>query len=412
MCTTRNTPISRFAQAVALAVALTAAPALWAQDTTTRRGGQVPGTTPTSIDPRVPTPAPTNPPPTTNPTATPAVPQAAAQGLADTAFVRQVRADNLLEIRLGSLAQRRSTNAAVKQFAQRMVTDHTTMGNEWTSLANQTHLGTTFALDATQQQVVSQLSSVPAADFDRQYMTTMVQNHQGLLSTLQQVGPTAQTPAVRQLAAQGVPIAQQHLTLAQQVATQVGASVATNPAGLPQRTATGQVVTTAGAKNANTGRADAPYVQELWRAHEMQVELAQLAEQRARDSKVKDFASNMRTDFKDYLDRWSDLASKNGMTLPNHIGNLHQDKVDRLKKASKNEVDRVYLDIVKETVGGLVPYYQKEGHQVQSSAVRNLVNQELPILQRHLSRAETLDRQVTASANSNRKDKDKDKDKR
>ena len=66
-------------------------------------------------------------------------------------------------------------------------------------------------------------------------------------------------------------------------------------------------------------------------------------------AKVKDFANNVLKGFREYRDRWSDLAKKNSMTLPSHIGNLHQDKVDRLNKASKNEADRVYLDIVKET---------------------------------------------------------------
>jgi hypothetical protein len=60
----------------------------------------------------------------------------------------------------------------------------------------------------------------------------------------------------------------------------------------------------------------------------------------------------------------------------------------------------------------MVPYYQKEGRDAKAADVRNLVNQELPIIRQHLDRAETLDRQVTtASAKVNDKDKDKDKDK-
>ena len=401
MRTNNDISTSRFAPAVALAVALAAAPAVWAQtpaqDSAAHRTWNIPGRVPTTTTPTTTTPT------TTNPTATTATTQ-------DTSFVRELRTNNLLEIRLGSLAARRSTNSAVKQFAQRMVTDHTAMGNEWTSLANRLRLSTTSALDVNQQQVVSRLSAVPAADFDREYMSTSVQFHQNVIGLFQNGGPSAQSPEVRQLAAKGLPVLEQHLTMAQQVASQVGASVATNTTGLPETTSTGQV-----AKNNNrnnNARSDQAYVQELWRGHTMQVQLAQLAQDKARDSKVKDFASNMRKDFQDYLDRWSNLAQKNGITLPNHIGNLHQDKVDRLKKASGKEVDRVYLDIVKETVGSMVPYYQKEGRDAQSSAVRNLVNQELPIIRQHLERAETLDRQVTtASAKVNDKDKDKDKNK-
>jgi putative membrane protein len=406
MRTTHAIPTSRFAPAVALAMAFVAAPTLRAQDTT-RHGGQVPGSTPTSIDPRVPTrttPTPTaTTPTTTNPTAA----TTASQDIADTSFVRELRTNNLLEIRMGSVAARRSTNAAVKQFAQRMVTDHTTMGNEWTSLASRLGLGTTSALDVNQQQVVSQLSSVPAAQFDQQYMSTAVQMHQNVIGLLQSKGASAQNVEVRQLAAKGLPIVEQHLTMAQQVASQIGASVASTS---PATSSNGQ-----SANNNNKGnnaRADQAYVQELWRGHTMQVQLAQLAQDKARDPKVKDFASTMRKDFQDYLDRWTSLAQRNNITLPNHIGNLHQDKVDRLKKASGKDVDRVYLDIVKETVGSMVPYYQKEGRDAQASDIRNLVNQELPTIRQRLDRAETLDRQVTtANAKVNDKDKDKDKNK-
>ena len=126
---------------------------------------------------------------------------------------------------------------------------------------------------------------------------------------------------------------------------------------------------------------------------------------------MKDFAGNVRNDFKDYGDRWHNIASNNKLTVPAHLGHLHQDKVDRLKSASGSQVDRVYLDIVRETVGSMVPYYQKEGRQSQSGQVRNLAENELPMLQRHLSRSEDLSHQTTANASDQDKDKDKDKDK-
>jgi putative membrane protein len=408
MRTTPGISPSRFAPAVALAVALTAAPSVWAQttqDSAAHRTWNIPGRVPTTTTPTTTTPTTT--PTTTTPATTPTT---AVQGVADTAFVREVRTDNLLEIRLGALAAKRSTNAAVKQFAQRMVSDHTAMGNEWTSLASRLRLGTTSALNAGQQQLLSRLSTISAADFDREYMSYAVQDHQTNIATFQRLGPSAQSLELRQLAAKGLPVLEQHLAMAQQVASQVGAEVATTTNGLPENTSTGQ--TANNNKNNSNARSDQAYVQELWRGHEMQVQLAQLAQNKARDSKVKDFANNMRKDFQDYLDRWTNVAQKNNITLPNHIGNLHQDKVDRLKKASGKDVDRVYLDIVKETVGSMVPYYQKEGRDAQSSAVRNLVNQELPIIRQHLDRAETLDRQVTtASAKVNDKDKNKDKNK-
>jgi putative membrane protein len=389
MRTTGFISINRFAPAAALAAALAAAPAATAQtreDSAAHPQWAIPGRG------KVPTTA------TTTPTT------ASTVGVADTAFVREARVDNLFETRLGGLALQRASNSAVKQFAQQMVTDHTRMGNEWASLAARSGMRITPALDATQQQTISRLTSLTGADFDRQYMGTMVQDHQLAVSTFQSLGPSAQSADVRQLAANGLPALQQHLTMAQQVANQVGAAVATTTTGLPAPNQPGGVATNNRADR-NGVRGDQYYVQEVWQGHEMQVELAQLAKDKAKDSKVKQFAENMLDDFTKFRDRWADLAAKNGMTVPAHIGRLHKEKVDRLKQAGRGQFDRVYLDIVQENLASVVPYFQKEGRQAQSSQIRNLVNDELPKIQDHLSRAQNLEGQVQASGKSLKKDK-------
>jgi putative membrane protein len=376
-----------------LVAALAAVPAVTAQtaqDSAAHRTWNVPGRG------KVPVP-------TTTPTTTPTtVPPTGTTALADTAFVREVRTDNMLESHLGTLAASRSSNSAVKQFAQQMVTDHTRMGNEWASLASRNRFPATAALDATQRQLVSRLTSLSGADFDREYMSTMVQDHQANVSTLQRLGPSAQSLDVRQLAASNLTTLQQHLTMAQQVANQVGA-VATTTTGVPARGQPGRV-----AGNDKTGvRADQEYVAEVWQGHDMEVQLAELAQQRAKDPKVKQFADNVLKDFKDYRERWADLASRNGMSAPEHLGHLHKDKVDRLKNASRAQFDRVYLDIVRENLASMVPYFQKEGRQAKTSQVRDLVSKELPTIQQHLNRAETLDRQSQANGKVPEKKKDK-----
>jgi putative membrane protein len=53
--------------------------------------------------------------------------QSRADFNADMPFVREAASANIMEIRLGQLAQTKGTNLAVKQFGQRMVTDHTSL---------------------------------------------------------------------------------------------------------------------------------------------------------------------------------------------------------------------------------------------------------------------------------------------
>jgi putative membrane protein len=377
-----------------MTVALAAAPmvvlhAQTPQDSVLHRTFGLPARTP-------PAGAPTTSAPTTSA-------QARTLAVADTAFVRDARAGNLLEVRLGTLAAQKTSNAAVKQFAERMVTDHTTMGNQWAGLIANDRLPVKVGLDAAQQQSVSRLESLPVAEFDRAYMNTMVQDHQQDVATFQRLGLTAQSADVRQLATSGLATIQQHLSMARQVASQVrSTAVVTNPA--PAAPAPGGNVVTRQGGVSKELRGDEQYVNDVSEDHIMEVRLAEMARRKAKDPKVKQFAERMFTDFTKWQDRWTDLATASGTPNP-HLGQWHHEQVDRLDKAPGGRFDRVYLNIVTEHLESMVPSFQKEGRAAHSAKVRNLVDDELPSLQDHLARAEGLSREFHAEAKGSRRDR-------
>jgi putative membrane protein len=324
--------------------------------------------------------------------------KATGQVVADSGDIREAASLNQAEVRLGTLAEQRSSNTAVKQFAQQMVASHSSMGQQWTSLAAQSGLPTSVPLNSIQQQSADQLSKLSGADFDRAYMNAMVADHEQAAGTLQRIGTYAQSAEVKRLAASGVSATQQHLSLARQVASQVGAptAVATSSPALPTSP------TNAGAGRrtvADKGdQADGHYAQELAYGHIMEVRLAQLAQKRAKNKDVKQFADRMADDFGKWRDRWTDLASKHGGVKVNpNMGPLHREKIDRLEKASSGNFDQVYVDIVVENLGSMVPYMQKEGRAANSADIRSAVNDELPNVREKLSAAQRLDRQVQAN---------------
>jgi putative membrane protein len=324
--------------------------------------------------------------------------KATGQVVADSGYIREAASLNQAEVRLGTLAEQRSSNTAVKQFAQQMVASHSSMGQQWTSLAAQSGLPTSVPLNSIQQQSADQLSKLSGADFDRAYMNAMVADHEQAAGTLQRIGTYAQSAEVKRLAASGVSATQQHLSLARQVASQVGAptAVATSSPALPTSP------TNAGAGRrtvADKGdQADGHYAQELAYGHIMEVRLAQLAQKRAKNKDVKQFADRMADDFGKWRDRWTDLASKHGGVKVNpNMGPLHREKIDRLEKASSGNFDQVYVDIVVENLGSMVPYMQKEGRAANSADIRSAVNDELPNVREKLSAAQRLDRHVQAN---------------
>jgi putative membrane protein len=187
------------------------------------------------------------------------------------------------------------------------------------------------------------------------------------------------------------------------VATQVGAPTAvatTSPA--PPANPGARRRTDAGEGNLADGR----YAQELAYGHIMETRLAQMAQKRAKNKEVKKFADRMADDFGKWRDRWTDLASKHGGVKVNpNMGPLHRQKIERLEKASSGNFDQVYVDIVVENLGSMLPYMEKEGRAANSADIRNAVNDELPNVREKLSAAQRLDRQVQASGKVKEKEK-------
>jgi putative membrane protein len=309
-------------------------------------------------------------------------PQTRSEAVNDSAFIREALAGNLLEVRLGGLARSKATNAAVKQFAQQMVTDHSTMRSQWVALAAKNGLPSTTSLDPAQEQSAHQLEQLSGTAFDRAYMSAMLQDHKRDLDEFQRVGARADAPEVRQLATTGVTTIQQHLTMAQQVSSQIGINA--NVAGNPQPTPSGKVAPREG----QDVREDLKeFVHEAADNHLMQVQLGELAQRRARNSEVKRFAEQMVKDFNKWQDRWTDLAKKNGMAFEPALGPMHRSKVDRVEKASDAGFDRRYLATVIENLQSVVSDFQNEGRRARSPQVRNLVDDELHVVQQHLAAA-------------------------
>lgn len=319
--------------------------------------------------------------------------QARPDLLADSAFVREAMSGSLLEVRLGSLAEARASAPAVKQFGQRMVSDHGAMQKQWSALASSSGMRVSAALDAGKQQQVTRLGGLSGAAFDQAYMSTMVRDHQNDVAAFRQQASSARSAEVRQLASSGLATIEQHLSLAQQVASQVGpAPVATTtpvPAGggVPANPDNRAAVNPNDRGNV---RSDRDFVNEILADHVTELRMAELARHRATGSEAKRLAQRMADDMKQWRTRWAEVASNNGMDATPSLGNLHQQKIDRLEKASKKEFDRTYASIVAEHLGSIVPYFQDEGRSARSSKVRGMVNDELPVIRDRLAEARRL----------------------
>ena len=128
------------------------------------------------------------------------------------AFVRMAAASDLYEIRSGQLAQTRTQNAGIRDFAGMLIRDHTNTTSQVMAAAQASGMPPiTPALMPMQQDMLNRLERASGAAFDREFLTQQVQAHQMALALHSNYASSGDTPALRQVAATAAPVVQQHL---------------------------------------------------------------------------------------------------------------------------------------------------------------------------------------------------------
>jgi putative membrane protein len=354
--------------------------------------GQVGGGVATNTGGQIPTQpgqTPTTPPVGQTPT-TPPVGQtqpAQAQDVrADSVFIAEVNTSNDAELRLARLAQGKASADVVRRFAQKMETDHNSMHKDWANVSARSGARSTATSNPALQEQISRLDRLSGTSFDRAYMAVMVENHREALTRFQAARRTTNSSEVRQLVARSLPYLQEHLTLAQQVAGQVGSD---------------STVATIGDNNADRGKngkidKDRKYIQNIDAHHNMEIELGRLAQERGRDESVKDFGRRMVRDHTSLRQQWLKMISDNGMKFKSGMGPRHREKSDYLEQFSGRDFDREYMTLMTKHHRGYLSYFRKEGRGANSAAVRQRVNSAIPILERHFELAKQIGGRVGA----------------
>jgi putative membrane protein len=104
----------------------------------------------------------------------------------DRNWIQDMLADGNAEIELGKLASQQASSPDVKRFAQMMVADHTKAGNELKKIADTYAVQPdTAKLDDKHHDVMDKLSKLHGADFDREYINAMVDDHQDAVGDLE-----------------------------------------------------------------------------------------------------------------------------------------------------------------------------------------------------------------------------------
>ena len=129
----------------------------------------------------------------------------------------------LAEVELGRLAVQRAADPAVKEFGQRMVTDHSRANAELKAVAARKNIQLPTDLSSSQKSTMDKLSKLSGAEFDREYMSDMVKDHETDVKEFETQAKEGTDTEVKEFATKTLPTLQAHLQMARNVARKVGA---------------------------------------------------------------------------------------------------------------------------------------------------------------------------------------------
>jgi putative membrane protein len=153
-----------------------------------------------------------------------------ATALTDPQIAAIVIAADDVDIQGGQQALTMATDQKVKDFAQRMVTDHSAVNQQVHDLL--TKLGATPAPNPTSESMMHQgqtaatrLGALSGAAYDKAYIDNEVTMHQQVIHTAQtQLAPAAHNPELKDLLQKTMPVLQAHLDMAKQIQSSLPAS--------------------------------------------------------------------------------------------------------------------------------------------------------------------------------------------
>jgi putative membrane protein len=359
----------------------------------------------------------------------------------DTSYIRTMVRSNLTEVALGRLATSRASAPQVKDFANRMITDHDNMVQPWSKLASSYKLKMpTFGVDLGEagKEASDRLGKLKGTEFDQAYMTEMINEHEQDLQQLQQIRSSAQDPQIRQLASDGESTISQHLQLAQQVGSQVGVATTagrvggvthptttnpttTNPNGTyypngtyrrPNTTSTNNTNPVATERNNNgnlrLSERDRRFVDDVLGDHLLHQRLARLAERNATRNETREFARDVEKEMSSWADRWSGFAERRNADVTSKLERQDRNKIQRLQDVKDRNFDQAYAHIVANHTQQMLDDFRNQRWDRRSDVAGRLAQKEIPVLRDLHQRASQLERQIdNAVDNSGKKSNNK-----
>jgi putative membrane protein len=117
----------------------------------------------------------------------------------------------MAEVELGKVASTKAANAEVKKFGQMMVTDHSKANEELKALAAKKGVDLPKEVDSSHKSIMDSLKNKTGADFDKEYVEEMVDDHEKDVAAFEDKAKNAKDADVKAFAEKTLPTLRKHL---------------------------------------------------------------------------------------------------------------------------------------------------------------------------------------------------------
>jgi len=133
----------------------------------------------------------------------------------DQRWVMTAARDGIAEVELGRLASEKASSSEVKDFAKKMVDDHSKANDELKSIASTKNITLPTETDGKHKAAIDRLSKMSGEAFDRAFAQDMLSDHKKAVSAFRTESKSGKDPEVKAFAAKTLPTLESHLKQAE-----------------------------------------------------------------------------------------------------------------------------------------------------------------------------------------------------
>jgi len=134
----------------------------------------------------------------------------------DQEFVNKAAQGGMAEVMLGQTASTKGTSPDVKNFGNRMVSDHGKANDELKQLAQTKGVTLPADVDDESRKMSDKLAKLSGKDFDKEYISGMVEDHEKDVREFEKASKDAKDPDLKAWATKTLPTLQDHLKMAKE----------------------------------------------------------------------------------------------------------------------------------------------------------------------------------------------------